>query len=463
MGTARRYLTLRLIAPSILILHLGIRAGFGISNSVTEVGLYNAVALFAALTAFSAPIFNDRLATRAMGFALLLWGSGSFITSWNSHINYQLLPALGSLNDFAYVSFYPFALFALIRILSSKQSISKIELLDVLIIALGISAITASLLLKPAMLHFDGSASSVFFTILYPIGDLGLVSVSIVAALLQPKSVRQLLFLCGVAIFTACDLYFLYQYATSGYQPGSLVDDGWLLGLVVMAESLWHKGGERELSQRFAANGALVALILSAGLLAAEAVWPAYFPSFVLIPALLTITLAIVRVALASTVTRLAQSEGELARIDELTGLANRRRLLAEIDLLKGSEGSLLLLDLDGFKAVNDQMGHQMGDELLKVIAVRFTRALSHGALLARLGGDEFGVVVYGPPSHGLEVAQALRASLSYPIALPGGAVTVGVSIGRVVNDGSDEILRRADSAMYEAKRSGVGLLLWRA
>jgi diguanylate cyclase (GGDEF)-like protein len=118
-----------------------------------------------------------------------------------------------------------------------------------------------------------------------------------------------------------------------------------------------------------------------------------------------------------------------------------------------------LLLDLDGFKAVNDTLGHDVGDQLLKQISIRFTRAIPHGVLLARLGGDEFGVIIYGSEAAGLEVAQALRASLSYPFTLAGQSVNVGVSIGRVLSDGRGELLKRADSAMYEAKRSGDGIV----
>jgi len=81
--------------------------------------------------------------------------------------------------------------------------------------------------------------------------------------------------------------------------------------------------------------------------------------------------------------------------------------------------------------------------------------------MLARLGGDEFGVVIPGGIRHGLEIAMALSSTVSYPFIVEGHEVTVGVSIGRVINDGSDELLRRADSAMYEAKRSGTGMVLW--
>ena len=135
---------------------------------------------------------------------------------------------------------------------------------------------------------------------------------------------------------------------------------------------------------------------------------------------------------------------------------------MSEIALLGADAGTILLLDLNGFKTVNDSLGHEAGDKLLRQISLRFSRVIPHGAILARLGGDEFGVVVPGSERQGLEVAMALSSTLTYPLIIEGHEVQVGVSIGRVINDGSDELLRRADTAMYEAKRSGGGMVLWK-
>ena len=104
---------------------------------------------------------------------------------------------------------------------------------------------------------------------------------------------------------------------------------------------------------------------------------------------------------------------------------------------------------------------HEAGDELLRQISLRFSRVVPHGALLARLGGDEFGVIIPGSARQGVEVAMAISSTVSYPFVVDGHEVTVGVSIGRVINDGSKELMRRADTAMYEAKRAGGGSVLW--
>jgi diguanylate cyclase (GGDEF)-like protein/PAS domain S-box-containing protein len=153
---------------------------------------------------------------------------------------------------------------------------------------------------------------------------------------------------------------------------------------------------------------------------------------------------------------------------DPLTGLPNRdllsenlRRSLARARRL-GSGVAVLFLDLDGFKSVNDQMGHAVGDELLKALGQRLESAARGGDMVARLGGDEFVMVVEG--IHGVEQAEAATdrflEEVHRPVVIGGARISLAASIGLVVadaDDAPDDILRRADSAMYEAKRAGRG------
>jgi diguanylate cyclase (GGDEF)-like protein len=158
-----------------------------------------------------------------------------------------------------------------------------------------------------------------------------------------------------------------------------------------------------------------------------------------------------------------------LASYDELTGLANRRllreTLTTQLATVQAGRVALLLLDLDGFKAVNDRHGHPVGDSLLRLVSARLRRQLREGDLCARLGGDEFAVVACNLPSEALSgLARRLIEDLSAPYEADGYDIKVGTSIGVAIAESfwtsADQLFHRADAALYRAKSSGRGT--WR-
>jgi len=443
----------------LLISHLIIRVAFQLPSIVPDLIIFNLIAFLAAYVAWKSPRLNDRLARLAITFAIFLWALGSTFSTSNSFYEFQISEKLV---DVTYIAFYPLMILGIIRALAVTKKVNALELLDTAIIALGTSSVISSLLLRPAQMRFDGQSYEVFLSILYPVGDLVLVATCLSLIILQHRSMRGLSLFLGILIFALTDLFFLLLSATTGYEFAALTDDGWLLGLVLIANALYLHGGETEIPYLHINTWATTfALIISSSILAYGAFRANYFPVFVLILSFLTISLAFLRMALALRDAKLVSEDREHARTDELTGLPNRRRFIAELELLRRRTGTLLLLDLDGFKAVNDNYGHEVGDQLLKQITLRFNRVLPNDVLIARLGGDEFGVIVYGQRNIGSDVALALRATCTYPFTLSVGDVKVGVSIGSVTTEGptttKEELLKRADAAMYEAKRSGTG------
>jgi diguanylate cyclase (GGDEF)-like protein/PAS domain S-box-containing protein len=162
----------------------------------------------------------------------------------------------------------------------------------------------------------------------------------------------------------------------------------------------------------------------------------------------------------------------QLAHFDALTGLPNRlslqERLQTEFNnAANGGSFCLLYIDLDGFKLVNDSMGHPTGDTILREVSARLSKSCRPGDLLTRIGGDEFALLmVFGATNEEIDAqGDRIFTSLDVPINTKGRDIFIGASIGacRYPEDTSnaEEMLRNADSAMYEAKRRGRGQLCY--
>ena len=158
-----------------------------------------------------------------------------------------------------------------------------------------------------------------------------------------------------------------------------------------------------------------------------------------------------------------------LALHDPLTGLPNRRQLeqrLNEAMLGVSPDGTsvyVLFMDLDRFKPVNDELGHDAGDLVLQEVARRLQAAVRRGDTVARVGGDEFVVVLTHMESHAVVVAivESILTSMNLPIHAGQHSLRIGISIGCAhhPSDGTEiaDLLKHADEAMYQAKRTKVG------
>ncbi len=154
---------------------------------------------------------------------------------------------------------------------------------------------------------------------------------------------------------------------------------------------------------------------------------------------------------------------------DALTGIANRRHFLAAVDTALSDRRSrstaIFVIDLDGFKDVNDRLGHAAGDEVLRQVSARMSEVMRNSDLVARLGGDEFAVLLPGTDREGADVAaRKLLAAFQRPFQVEGQTVRVGASLGiSLAPEHAREtanLIERADLAMYRAKRAGGGVAM---
>ena len=175
---------------------------------------------------------------------------------------------------------------------------------------------------------------------------------------------------------------------------------------------------------------------------------------------------------LKSEIANREQSEARshyLAYHDTLTGLGNRLmfREQLELALIEAKDcdetAAVLFIDLDGFKSVNDALGHSIGDALLKLIAVRLRDTLQDGDCIGRLGGDEFAILQRGgqQPRNAIALAASIVECVSHVCTVNGHDLTVGASVGIVISKSGDatpeQLLKNADLAMYRAKTAGRG------
>ncbi|MEH6799113.1 MAG: diguanylate cyclase [Halopseudomonas sabulinigri] len=193
------------------------------------------------------------------------------------------------------------------------------------------------------------------------------------------------------------------------------------------------------------------------------------------IAALILVGLVLSAFAVQLVIRRLVAPLNAMAHLDSLTGLPNRRVLdmaLRQAELARQSRAipySLLMIDLDRFKLLNDSFGHAAGDKALQVVAERLLASVNKTDIIARQGGDEFAVLLNCTDQPAAErVANTILQALAAPIDYTGESLDVGGSIGVAVAPPGEPLPARqlmilADKAMYEAKRSAKGFVTTRA
>jgi two-component system cell cycle response regulator len=422
-----------------------------------------------------------------LALANLLWLAGELI--WTGYAYLQPgEPSTPSAADVAYLASYAAALPAVVIGFGGTRAVRQVRcLLDAALVTLGVGAVGWALVVGPLLPGAPRAGAIVAFA--YPLCAVTIVTVLIAMGLCGHRAVPPSFLLAGAGFAVAglTDAGYSYLFMIHSYGDDSWLNLGWQLEAVLLclAAAVAARRPEREpqvrrLDRDLAVLPAAVAVLAITGIAVTDLLTDGRLTPSTLVIAVLLVSGLLVRQALVTRDrTRLAEAletalreQERLAVTDGLTGLYNRRffqemlRLDAERAERNGTPISLVMVDLDRFKKINDTCGHPAGDRVLAEAADRIRRAVRPIDLVARYGGEEFVCLL---PDAGeetaLQVAEQVRRALSRtPLSVPGGrevrltaslgVASAGTRGGRPHGD-LEGLIHDADGALYRAKARG--------
>lgn len=441
-----------------------------------QVALTAATACAAAMT-LAAAARRGRLAAAwlLIGIGLSGYAGGFVIQFWLTHGEHAGPWGL-NLSDCSSLLLYPFAYAGLVVLTKRRAGrSSSSSLLEGAIVFSGAAgiALAGAEMAYPRL--FEGSLLQIVYALAYPVGGFTLLVVTLTGLCVaggRPDRVWVLL-LAGFTLMTVGDALYGLAAAAGTFHYGSHLDALYTAGPVCAAlAAILPSAAGRSPRRQWTTGSGLPTLATLAALAVLVAGCCSTIPLGAVWAAAGCIVLSVARTVQLFAQSRALERSRAQAKTDELTGLANRRALLEAMrgraraqPPAPGAPIELLLVDLGGFKEVNDSLGHFVGDELLVLVGERL-RESAPGCLVARLGGDEFAVLLPRADDRttpdGRTLAMALRAAVEQPAVLATTRVVVRADVGRAqltaiadpgaLADPTDELLRRADVALHQAK-----------
>ena len=474
-------------------MRVGVWAGYGLAASAVGVGyflvptsnlshlvLYNGIGL-SAVIAILVGVRRNRPADRRP-WLLIAAGQASFLTA---DICYYILESINhqapfpSAADVFYLGMYPLVILGLLRLVAqTSPGRDWSSLIDAAIVTVATFAVFGVLVMDRYLTAPDLSFAGRVISISYPVMDVALIAVA--ARLIGIVHLRRPAFgllLGGLCSLLVADMIYGILNSAGVFATGGIADVFWLGFYVLLAAAALHPDMAEPPRERKHDHGlamtkpGIAALCLTTlAVPTIDLFWGRPVDRWLTtICACLLFLLVIARllglVGLIQVNERRARHD---ALHDSLTGLGNRVMFAQRANELGGSRSdgivAVLFIDLDDFKSVNDSLGHEMGDQLLTIVAERLTGCVRDQDLVARLSGDEFAILLESAVDQqdAVVAARRVQEALSVPVVIGDRSVTITASVGITVEDvaefiGSDELLRAADAAMYHAKASGKG------
>jgi diguanylate cyclase (GGDEF)-like protein len=450
------------------ILGVGGRAGDDFVRNWVSSAVYIVVAAIVAFRAIRVEAKRHSWAAFALGLAL--YGLGNVL--WSFWLGELRNPPFPSVCDGLWLTLYPLSYAGILGFarLRGQRTVPAGVWLDGLIAGAGLAALGATFVFEPVQASATGSPTAVATELAYPICDLLLAALMVGVLALRGWRVDRTwgLLAGGFVLLAVADCMYAVQVAGGSSSPSPLTNLAYVVAVGALAFAGWQ--ADPDIRPRLEGWSLLLIpagfTLVALGLLLYDHVERLGPLAFGL--AFVTLLGAVVRMGLAFRDLRSLAEARTQAATDDLTALPNRRLFMRHARdaiaaaRLTGSGVSVLMLDLDNFKQLNDTLGHDAGDTLLRLIGPRVRQAIRATDTLARLGGDEFAVLLFPHPGEdGISrVADKVLGTLREPFDVQGLALRITASVGIAsfpqASD-AEELMKHADIAMYQAKASRSG------
>ena len=456
----------------LVALSVAVVLAFTYTTTAGDIGYLVAYASVCALTWWGAlrrPPGAERRPWLLIAASQSLWFAGDALELVLDHLG--LLPPIG-VSDALWLGGYPLLTAAMIQ-MARRRAPGRLRsaVLDGLTLAVAAGLAAGQFLVATVFQRGFGFLEAVV-PALYPVADVVLFA-GVLFIVLSPgtRTAPTRLVLAAAGLYLAVDLGY---NVVGGSDLVERLAVGLLLGNALMAAAALHPGSAELTRSGDQVSGLHPARVLCLGvaLMTAPTLMIMHTgadPSGLAALAGTAVCAAFVLARFTIAVRELERAQAQLAfqaRHDPLTGLANRAVLTDRLRRALPGSGcpvTVLYLDLDGFKAINDTHGHDAGDAVLRAVAGRLSAAVRESDLVVRLGGDEFVLLCPGVPADdAVQLAERIVRDVAESVPFRDQLLTVGVSIGISAHGdrpGAEPaaVLRSADEAMYEAKRLGRG------
>lgn len=457
---------------------------FGSSGDVAVVDVSEICFAFAGATGCTVGAIRAQSRARrgwaSLALACFVWGVGQTIwTVYEVWLGRET--PFPSIADLGFLGFVPAAVVAIWLIPSrSGAGDNRRRLLDAMTVTCSVVLISWSTVLGPAVRADGVSWFALAVSVAYPIGDILLLTVAVLALARGSRRRGQLtLISLGMSAMALSDGAFAYLASSGSFASVSIIDLGWCLGfaLIGLGGVVNNDQGQARQPVRVVVPASVlpyVGLVVAAVVVLSQNLAGRSVDRVSVALSTMVMVLVLSRQyttvhdnrVLTRTITTRESELRHQAFYDALTGLANRELFInrvthaLELNARDQRPVSVAFLDLDGFKGINDTLGHAAGDEILALVADRLRGIVRSADTLARLGGDEFALLL----EHGDEpetMARAVVEALRLPFQLHGRLIRMSGSVGIStmgsggVKISADDLLSRADIAMYAVKRSG--------